>query len=58
VSLDEAASVILGKKKTERDYKTFPELIAAGRGKEIADACSADAALTYELWEVVQKYLC
>jgi predicted PolB exonuclease-like 3'-5' exonuclease len=56
-SLDESASVIIGKKKTERDYKTFSELITSGRGKEISDACSADAALTYELWEAVQNYL-
>jgi predicted PolB exonuclease-like 3'-5' exonuclease len=57
VSLDEAASVILGKKKTERDYKTFTDLIKNGKQGEISDACAADALLTYELWEVVSKYL-
>jgi predicted PolB exonuclease-like 3'-5' exonuclease len=56
-NLDEAAGVILGVRKTERDYKEFEGLIDAGKGGEIRAACVADAKLTYDLWAAVEKYL-
>ena len=56
-SLDEAASVILGKRKNERDYKTYGDLIRSGNGNQVRRDSLDDALLTIELYNAVHKYL-
>jgi predicted PolB exonuclease-like 3'-5' exonuclease len=55
--LADAAWFVLGEKKIDLDYKTFPDRIKHGQGKEIGDYCLQDSKLTYKLWEKTQGYL-
>jgi DNA polymerase elongation subunit (family B) len=57
MSLDVAASVILGEKKLDHDFTKFIELIESGKGEEIGIYCMKDSELTYRIYEEVAKYL-
>ena len=49
--LDNVAYAVLGEKKLEIDFRTFPELIKTETGrKQLIDYCERDTALTWRLY--------
>lgn len=56
-SLDEAAKLFLGEKKTERDYSQYAQLIKEGKGEQVGKDCLSDAMLTHRIAIKIGHYL-
>lgn len=56
-TLDYIAKFILRKGKTDRDYSTYVDLIENGEGDKIGIDNICDTELTYDIYNVVEKYL-
>lgn len=57
MSLNDAAKLILGKKKVDFDPTKITEAIEAGEQEKILEYNEQDALLTYEIYQKVKMYL-
>jgi hypothetical protein len=56
--LDTVAAMVLGERKQEIDFTTFPELMQSEEGRnKIAEYCMQDTRLTWRLWERMRGVL-